>query len=347
MNATKSGVLLMALALLGSQVWASQEGGLAPDLTNPGYHEPPAWFKLSFLDLREDVAEATDTGKRVMVYFYQDGCPYCKKLLEDNFGNPAIADKTRTHYEVIAINMWGDREVTTMAGAAMTEKAFAKAMRVMFTPTLLVLDEQGQVALRINGYYAPAKFDVALDYGIEKREKEMNFSEYYAQRQAAQSKPAPRRDDAFLVPPADLKQLLANKDMPLLVVADHAACDPCDELHNDILGRPEVKTQVARFQTLVLDTESEAKLVSPTGQQTSAKQWATALDIKYAPSLLFFDTSGKEVFRSEGYLKSFHVESVMDYVASGAYQTEPSFQRYIDARADKLRAQGIQVDLMR
>jgi thioredoxin-related protein len=113
------------------------------------------------------------------------------------------------------------------------------------------------------------------------------------------------------------------------------------------LGRPEVKTQVARFQTMVLDTESDEQLVSPSGEKTSAKQWATELDIKYAPSLLFFDASGKEVFRSEGYLKGFHVESVMDYVASGAYQSEPSFQRYIDGRADKLRKQGIEVDLMR
>ena len=36
----------------------------------------------------------------------------------------------------------------------------------------------------------------------------------------------------------------------------------------------------------------------------------------------------------------------MDYVASGAYLTQPNFQRYIDERADHLRELGIEVNLM-
>ena len=68
--------------------------------------------------------------------------------------------------------------------------------------------------------------------------------------------------------------------------------------------------------------------------------------MKYAPSLVFFDRDGMEVFRTEAYLKSFHIQSVMDYVTSGAYLEQPSFQRFIAARADALEAQGIHVDLM-
>jgi len=52
------------------------------------------------------------------------------------------------------------------------------------------------------------------------------------------------------------------------------------------------------------------------------------------------------VFRTEAYLKAFHTQSAMDYVASGAYLEQPYFQRYIAARADALEAQGIHVDLM-
>jgi hypothetical protein len=36
----------------------------------------------------------------------------------------------------------------------------------------------------------------------------------------------------------------------------------------------------------------------------------------------------------------------MDYVLSGAYREQPNFQRFIQARADALEAQGIHVDLM-
>ena len=59
-----------------------------------------------------------------------------------------------------------------------------------------------------------------------------------------------------------------------------------------------------------------------------------------------FDNTGKEVFRTEAYLKSFHVQSSLDYVLSGAYRTQPSFQRFIQARAEALEAQGIHIDLM-
>ena len=96
----------------------AQDAAPAQGMVIPGWHEPPAWFKESFLDMREDIAEATKSGRRLMLYFHQDGCPYCAKLLRENFGDKAIADKTRKHFDVIAINLWGDREVTDLAGKA-------------------------------------------------------------------------------------------------------------------------------------------------------------------------------------------------------------------------------------
>jgi thioredoxin-related protein len=91
---------------------------------------------------------------------------------------------------------------------------------------------------------------------------------------------------------------------------------------------------------------SQHPVQRPDGKTSSAAEWARELDVKYAPSLLFFNSAGEELFRTEAYLRSFHVQSVMDYVASGAYLEQPSFQRFIAARADELEARGIHVDLM-
>lgn len=76
------------------------------------------------------------------------------------------------------------------------------------------------------------------------------------------------------------------------------------------------------------------------------KEYAKQLDVKHVPSMMFFDGGSKDVFRTEAYLRSFHVQSVMDYVSSGSYKTEPSLQRFLQARAAKLEAQGVHVDLM-
>ena len=60
---------------------------------------------------------------------------------------------------------------------------------------------------------------------------------------------------------------------------------------------------------------------------------------------MFFDEKGVESFRVEAYLKTFHLVSSLDYVASGAYRGEPSFQRYLQRRAERIRAAGGRVEL--
>ena len=55
--------------------------------------EHPEWFKESFLDLRDDLAEATENGKQgIALYFGQANCAYCKALMEINFHKPDIVD---------------------------------------------------------------------------------------------------------------------------------------------------------------------------------------------------------------------------------------------------------------
>ncbi len=49
--------------------------------------------------------------------------------------------------------------------------------------------------------------------------------------------------------------------------------------------------------------------------------------------------------RFDGYLRPFHIESAFDYVASGAWKTEPQFQRFLQARHDRLQAGGRRIDL--
>ncbi len=320
------------------------DAALAEGMVNPGYQEKPDWFANSFLDIREDIADAEAAGKRVLLYFYQDGCPYCKKLLDTNFALADTVQRTRDHFEVIAINMWGDREVTDLAGALSTEKEFARALRVMFTPTLLFMDEQGAVVLRLNGYYPPHLFNAALDYAAQHGGSAPGFREYIAQLNPVAASGTLHSDPSFLPASTDLAARQSGK--PLLVMFEQQDCAPCDELHTDILQRPESREQLARFDVIVLDMWSQDPVRRPDGSTGSVAGWARELDVKYAPTLVFFDAGNSEVFRTEAYLKAFHTQSSMDYVALRAYLEYPEFQRFISARAAALEAQGIHVELM-
>ena len=91
--------------------------------------ETPLWFKESFLDFEDDIAEASNSGRRVLLYFHQDGCPYCAKMVEESFKNPQIEQYMRQHFDGISINMWGDRDVISVGGRAFSEKTFAKSDR--------------------------------------------------------------------------------------------------------------------------------------------------------------------------------------------------------------------------
>lgn len=334
-------VLLTAMPLQAAE---TKEASLTPGMVNPGYHDKPDWFKNSFLDLREDVAEASAAGKRVMLYFYQDGCPYCQKLLEVNFASRDIAEKTQAKFDVIAINMWGDREVTDLAGREVTEKQVAADLRVMFTPTLLFLNEAGEVVLRVNGYYAPHRFMAALDYVSSHAESKQTFSEYVAQHAPPPAQGRLHQDKSYLQAPYKLNARDGNR--PLVVFFEQRDCAVCDELHLDILKRPESAALLTQYDVVLLDMWDSTPLVTPEGKTSTAAQWARDLKIQYAPTLVQFDAKGQEVFRAEAYLKAFHIQSVLDYVASGAYKEQPNFQRYIQARAEALQAQGVEVDLM-
>lgn len=327
--------------LYSQQLNASSEGKLSPGMVNPGYHEKPAWFKVSFLDLFEDISDAADNNKRLMVYYYQDGCPYCEIMLEDNFGQRDIADKTQKYFDVVAINLWGD-QVVVVGDKNYTEKDFAAALKVQYTPTLLFFNEDNKIIFRANGYYPPGKFSALLDYIGKKQETKISYQDFMAKASMQASTGRLHNDINTVVSATDL----SKQSKPLLVMFEQKKCTTCDELHLDILKRKESLTLLSKFNVVVLDMWSDDNIITADGKKTKIRDWAKQLDVKYAPSLLFFNKQGQEVFRADGYLKAFHVQTAMDYVASGAYKTQTNFQRYVDERADHLRDQGIEVNLM-
>ena len=335
------------LLIFSTAMAIAQETGdhLAEGMVNPGYVEKPSWFKDSFLDIREDVSEAASAGKRVLLYFYQDGCPYCERLIKENMSQQDIVTALREKFDVIAINMWGDREVLNLEGKETTEKKFAVDNKIMFTPTLEFLDEQGTKVLRLNGYVPPHKFKTALDFVSQKKEKEGSFRDYMAKFPQAAGSGKLHIDSSYLQPPYDLSARKNNK--PLLVLFEQKNCPPCDELHNDILKQKESPELLQKFDVVLLDTWSKTPLVTPQGKQTTAEQWGKQLNLTYVPSMVFFDAKGSEVFRAEGWLRTFHVQSSLEYIANGHYLEEKEFQRFVEERAAKFREQGIEVDLMR
>jgi len=302
----------------------------------------PRWFANTFLDFREDVADAARDGKRLMAYFGQEGCPYCLRLMVDNFSQRDIVATMQKRFVAVALDLWGDRETTWLDGSVRPEKDLARMLDVQFTPTLLFFDERGQVVARLNGYVPPARFRAVLDYVAAHGEERQTLSDYLAAR-APPSHGRLADEPFFLRAPYDLTRKPGGK--PLAVIFETPDCAPCDELHREGFRRADVLEQLSRLDVARLALGAATLLVTPDGRPSTARDLARALGIVYTPTLVFFDDTGRERFRIDTYLRPFHLASSLDYVGSGAWRDEPSFQRFIQARAARLRAAGQHVDL--
>lgn len=333
------------LRRLAFAVLLATGAGLAPAQA-PSPHEIriPPWFVETFLDFREDASAAAREGKRLLVYFGQDGCPYCKRLMETTLAETRIADKAKRNFVAVALNLWGDREVTWVDGKRMTEKELGRYLKVQFTPTLLMFDEQARPIVRLNGYVNAARFEAAVDYVAGRMEKRQPFAEYMLGAVTDDASPMLATHPLFLKPPYD-PPTAVKAGKPVLALFERKSCASCDELHSEVLPRKEVAALLPKFTIVQFDLNGTAEVATPDGRRTTARDWARQLDIPYAPALVFFDAKGSEVFRVEAYVRPFHFASALDYVASGAYRSEPSFQRFVQARADRIREKGGRVDL--
>jgi len=342
--AALSAVLLTPFVLYPATGEASEKPGTFYGAKQTEY---PSWFKESFLSFEDDIAEAKAGGKRLLLVFHQDGCPYCNALVERNLSQKDIEQKMRKHFDVVAINMWGDRDVVTVGGEQYTEKTFAAALKVQFTPTLIFFDEQGKVILRLNGYLPPQRFTVALDYVAGRKERELSYQDYVAANLPPGKTGELIKEDFFSAPPYDLKRNKGGKARPLAVFFEQKDCPNCNTLHEKVLADAGTRAIIKQAENVQLDMWSDTPVITPAGKQTTARQWAKELDVKYAPSIVLFNEAGEEVIRTEAFFKVFHTQGVFTYLLNGAYKTEPSFQRFLAEHADAIREQGRDVDIWR
>ena len=125
--------------------------------------EVPEWFAETMLDARDEAADAAKQGKRLMLYFWLEGCPYCQRMTSVTFRDPAVLERLQRAFVPVGLNIRGARDIAWTYGATLTEKQLAAKLGVRDTPTLLVLDGKGEIALRLVGYVAPTEFARALD----------------------------------------------------------------------------------------------------------------------------------------------------------------------------------------
>ena len=225
--------------------------------------EYPDWFKDSFLEFADDIEEATAEGKRLAIIFHQDGCPYCNLLVERNLAQHDIQQLMKDKLDVIAINMWGARELVSIGGKAYTERDFAAALKVQYTPTILFFNEKGKLALRLNGYMRPAAFKRALNYVAEKQETKISYANYIAKNRVTDSNEKLNEQAFFDQKSRDLTLPETGYERPLAVFFEQTSCPNCDRLHKDVIVDPDKQIRIVVGH----DTTHKSRTVHPSRLQ--------------------------------------------------------------------------------
>lgn len=298
----------------------------------------PDWFKLSFLDLYDDIDEAVANGKKgIIVYFGRKDCPYCKAHLETNWGNPEIVKYTRKYFDVIAIDVKGDRSVTSVDGVVYDEKAFAALHKTNFTPSLLFYNAEKKEVLKLQGYYPPYKFRAALEYVADEHYKQETFRDYLARAELAESygEDTLNSHPSFMPPPYLLDRSHIAANIPLAVFFEQKRCFACDVLHAGPLSDEGITAKLKAMDVVQLDMGSDTKVITPDGRHMTAKQWAADLELFYAPTIIFFDEQGKEIIRINSVVWVYRLNNVLDYVSSGAYKKYETYLLWRQATGRK------------
>ncbi|MGA1760018.1 MAG: thioredoxin [Rhodobacteraceae bacterium] len=119
---------------------------VASEIGDNGLHIQP-WFRDTFKDLREDLAEANAEGKRLVLFFEQRGCIYCKKMHEEVFSRPEVSDYIEENFFVVQLNLHGDTEAVDFDGDELPQSKLARKWGILFTPTIMFLPQEVEEGL--------------------------------------------------------------------------------------------------------------------------------------------------------------------------------------------------------
>ncbi|MBF0589132.1 MAG: thioredoxin fold domain-containing protein [Magnetococcales bacterium] len=140
------------------------------------FQEP--FFEDSFLNLSEDAQDAAQSGRILMVFYEQEGCPYCTRLHKETLSDPKVRAYLTKHFYPIMLDLFGSRALTDFKGNTMPEKKFVRKQGVHFTPTIVFYGADGAQLFRVSGFWKPLHFLTTMQFVAEKRYEEENLQDY-------------------------------------------------------------------------------------------------------------------------------------------------------------------------
>ncbi|CAC9597421.1 hypothetical protein [uncultured Gammaproteobacteria bacterium] len=295
------------------------------------------WFKSSFLELAEDVDEARQDNKHILLFFHLAECPYCDQMVKD-FDQQPLKAFIQKHFSVIAINIRGDKEVAINEEHTLSEKELANEIEVKYTPTVVFLNQKNETIMRTNGYRSPAKLRQVLGYVSSKAYEKLTLAQYIEKNKEIGNYQLQNHE--MLQKITDFSTIKT----PVAVIFEDKNCDSCEYFYSTTLKDKSVISEFDAFKVVRFDADSTRAIIDNKGNRTTPKEWVQKLKLTYRPGIVLFN-EGNEITRIDGFLYPFHFKEALRYVGGDFYKRIATYSDYLAYRQTQLLEQGIDINI--
>ena len=132
----------------------------------------PDWQRLD-----KALALAKDSGKLIIVNFYTDWCPNCRRMNEKTYRDDAVLKQLAKSFIPVKLNAESSQPLI-IQGQTVTEYQVALMFQVSSYPTTWFLTSEGRPLLPVRGYYGPDLFAPMLRFVEGGWYEKMDFDMY-------------------------------------------------------------------------------------------------------------------------------------------------------------------------
>jgi len=249
------------------------------------------FFAQSFGDLPEELAEAREDGKLgLLLYFEQEGCPYCERMLKTILNQPAVQDWYRERFVSISVDINGDVELRDVDGITLPSKVFAEHRRVKTTPTLSFIDLSGaEIHRRVTMVSGPREFMLLGQYIADRRYSDTSWKDYAAEHPDVVNSATVQQVVDFRLEAEAAKASGVN----LLLAVTRESCSYCAQLRREFLA-PMIRSgeyvDKVRIREMMMQPDTAVRDFS--GELTTTAEIAARYGVSITPTVLLLDASG-------------------------------------------------------
>lgn len=153
--------------------------------------------EIKWVSLEEAVALQKKAPKKIMMDVFTSWCGPCKMLDKNTFHNPDVVKYVNANYYAVKFNAEGNDKIKfkdntfsnpnynpELANRRNSQHQLATYFKIAAYPTIVFIDEQGELIAPVRGYQKPTQLELYLKMFKKDEHKEMDtqekFNNYYS-----------------------------------------------------------------------------------------------------------------------------------------------------------------------